>query len=288
MLKEEVGVENPQEEWGLYVLYRDHIPEELPGILDRKRTWKTTEQGCGVVGISFGTDCYMDPRAGEITSSTVATLADHNKHARVLTRNPVLAAQDMDVFRDAAPYVTVGSSINSLDDDVVQAIEVNAPPPSQRLRGLRKFADNDVPVYVSMSPTYPTMGREDIRNLLEEIATLDPQVVFHEPINPRGANFQMTVEAAWDAGHDELGAALAELRSEDAWVEYACNHFKYVQEAAQELDVPIHLWPDENLISLVSGDREAWLKGWFNRQSPEPFGGRDLPSSDRPSIPDGL
>lgn len=285
MLNDTVGVENPQEEWGSYVLYRDHIPEELPGILDRKRTWETTEQGCGIVGISFGTDCYMDPRAGDITRETVSALANHGRYARVLTRNPVLAARDMDTFEEAGEHVIVGSSINSLDSAQVGAIERNAPPPEQRLRGLRKFAENDIPVYVSMSPTYPTMEKEDLRELMEAINDLDPEVVFHEPINPRGGNFQMTVDAAWAAGQEDLGAALAELRSEEVWKMYALKQFYWVQEIGMDLGLPIHLWPDKQLINAVDEEYSEWLTEWFNRQSPEEFAGRDTPDSSLPSLP---
>lgn len=286
MLNETVDVEDPQQEWGSYVLYRDHIPDELPGILDRKRKWKTTDHGCGIVGISFGTDCYMDPRAGEITRETVAALTSRDRYARVLTRNPVLAARDMETFVDAGEHVIVGSSINSLNAAEVGAIEVNAPPPQQRLRGLQQFADNDVPVYVSMSPTYPTMGKEEIRELMEEFAVLEPRVVFHEPINPRGGNFQMTVDAAWAAGEEELGAALAGLRDEETWVEYAIQHFYWVQELGCELDIPVHLWPDKQLINAVDGEYETWLKAWFDRQSPEEFAGRELPVSSPPNLPE--
>lgn len=67
MLKEEVGVENSQKEWGSYVLYRDDLPKKLDAKLERKQKWKSSENGCGIVGISFSTDCYMDGRAGKIT-----------------------------------------------------------------------------------------------------------------------------------------------------------------------------------------------------------------------------
>jgi len=227
----------------------------------------------------------MDPRAGAITTSVVDALTTRDRYARVLTRNPVLAAQDMETFIEAGDHVIVGSSINSLDSEAVRAIETSAPGPNHRLRGLQKFASNDVPVYVSMSPTYPTMGEDDIRELIEELAALNPRVVFHEPINPRGGNFQMTVDAAWAAGQDELGAALASLRDEDTWVEYALTQFYWVQKIAEELDVPIHLWPDKQLINNVSGEYERWLEAWFGRQSPEEFAGRDTPDEDFPTLP---
>lgn len=286
MLEDEAGVEDPQREWGSYVLYRDDLAARLDDRLSRKQTWKETEKGCGVIGISFATDCYMDGRAGGITRDVVQTLADHGKYPRVLTRNPILALQDLDVFEAAGEHVTIGSSIPSLDEDEVGALEVSAPAPSHRLRGLREFADAGVQTYVSMSPTYPTQDRADLRRLLEEIATVDPAVIFHEPINPRGANFEMTVEAARDAGEVELADGLQALRDRDRWVEYAIRHLRWVQDLGDHLDLPVHLWPDEQLVEAVTGEECEWLQAWRKRASPEPFGGRDTPEGALPDLPE--
>lgn len=286
MLKEEADVDDGQREWGNYVLYREGLGERLDDHLDRKQTWKRTEKGCGIVGISFSTDCYMDGRAGKITRNVVDALASHEKYARVLTRNPILALQDSDVFQEAGEYVTIGSSIPSLDEDEVSAIEPRAPSPKHRLRGLRKFNDLGVQTYVSMSPTYPTQDREDIRELLEEVAKCDPAVVFHEPINPRGANFEMTVEAAREAGLEDLAQGLDSLRDRDQWVEYACNHFRWVQEIGEELGLPIHLWPDKELMKQAPDPYDQWLKQWYERQSPEEFGGRNVPDRAAPQPSD--
>src|SRR6056297_1092448 len=39
MLNDAADVEDPQREWGDYVLYRDDLPERLDDHLNRKRTW---------------------------------------------------------------------------------------------------------------------------------------------------------------------------------------------------------------------------------------------------------
>ncbi|RLM83672.1 radical SAM protein [Halobellus sp. Atlit-38R] len=285
MLKEAADVDNGQKEWGNYVLYRDGLGERLDEHLDRKRTWRETERGQGVVGVSFSTDCYMDGRAGEITRNVVEALTSHEKYTRVLTRNPILALQDLDVFQQAGEYVTVGSSIPCMDADLVGAIEPNAPAPGQRLRGLKEFNDYGVQTFVSMSPTYPTQNKADLREQLERVAECDPAVVFHEPINPRGGNFEMTVEAARETGEEVLAQELDALRSREQWVEYATNHLRWVQEIGRELDLPVHLWPDKQLIKHVDDETALWLQSWRDRQSPEEFAERDTPESCLPSIP---
>lgn len=285
MLKEEADVENGQKEWGSYVLYRDGLGERLDQHVGRKRTWRKTRRGRGVVGVSFSTDCYMDGRAGKITRNVVQALTNHEKYTRVLTRNPILALQDIDVFKDGGKYVTIGSSIPSMDANQVASIESNAPAPEHRLRGLKEFNEHGVQTFVSMSPTYPTQDKSDLRKQLQQVAECNPAVVFHEPINPRGGNFEMTVQAARDAGEDELAEELARLRNQEQWVEYATNHLRWVQEIGEELGLPVHLWPDKQLIKNVSDEEAVWLQSWRDRQSPEKFAERNLPDSPLPSYP---
>jgi DNA repair photolyase len=230
----------------------------------------------------------MDGRAGEITRNVVRALTSHEKYARVLTRNPILALQDADVFEDGGEYVTIGSSIPCMDADQVKAIEPRAPAPKHRLRGLKKFNELGVQTYVSMSPTYPTQDKEDLRDQLERIAECDPAIVFHEPINPRGANFEMTVESARDAGQEELATELENLRDRKCWVEYATNHLRWVQEIGEDLDLPVHLWPDKQLINEVEEETAVWLQSWRDRQSAEEFADRDTPTGKFPQHPQGL
>lgn len=288
MLKEELDVDSAQGEWGSYVLYRDDIVDRIDGILDRKQTWKETRRGCGVVGISFGTDCYMDGRAGKITREVVRALAEHNRYARVLTRNPILALQDIDAFQKAGEYVTVGSSIPSFNRDQVAAIEPNAPAPEHRLRGLAEFSEMGVETFVSMSPTYPTMTREEMRNHLQRIASINPSVIFHEPINPRSGNFQMTIRAALEAGEEKLHAELDRIRSQKEWLDYSLRQFTWMQDLGAELDLPVHLWPDKRQINMAEPEVESWLREWKTRRSPEEFANRDTPKEAMPTIPASL
>lgn len=288
MLKEEADVDSAQKEWGDYVLYRDGIINRIDGILDRKQSWKKTPRGRGVVGISFGTDCYMDGRAGKITREVVDSLSSHERYARVLTRNPILALQDEDVFRNAGEYVTIGSSISSLYADRVGAIEPRAPAPEHRLEGLKKFSDMGIQTFVSMSPTYPTMTLSEMEGQLRKISEVEPSVIFHEPINPRSGNFKMTIRAALEEGEEELHTALNRLTSQENWLDYCLRQFTWMQHLGSKLDLPVHLWPDKRQLNLAEPDVEEWLRDWKTRQSPEDFANRDVPSTPPPEIPDIL
>lgn len=285
MLKEQAGVDNTQQEWGSYLLYRDDLPERLSRKLNRKRKWKKTPRGRGVVMLSSGTDCYQDRRTAQITRGCVAELVDHEIPVRILTRSPAVC-RDIDLYKRATELseekdgylLRVGSSIPCLNDEQTRAIEPGAPVPSARLDALRQLSDEGVPVYVSMSPTYPTQNREDFENLLKKFAKLEPEVVFHEPINPRGGNFEMTVQAARDAGQIELAEELERLKQKDYWVDYSLKQMRWVEELGEELDVPVHIWPDKQVIKHAGSKKSRELKQKMESVSPEDIADVPLPS----------
>lgn len=314
MLEDTVDVQDGQREWGDYVLYRDDLPKQLPGLLDRKQTWRVTDgrtdgqhrDGHGIIGISYSTDPYMDRRAAAITNEAVRILTqpetvdedpltgqpvDYDpRHVRVQTRNPLLAwGTGRAVFEAAGDYVTIGSSINTLHEERAAAIEPQAPTPRSRIIGLQRFNRAGVRTFVSMSPTYPTIdgvAGNVIYDLLIEIDSIDPDVVFHEPINPRGDNYELVVAAAREAGLDGWADRLEGIRvNKRAWKNYAIRHLRSAQFFGEALDLPIHLWPDRSLLGLVDDDTRDWLERWLARVSPEPFAGREPPETPLPRLP---
>ncbi len=96
--------------------------------------------------------------------------------------------------------------------------------------------------------------------------------MFHEPINPRGINFDMCVEATRDAGYEKVANELEKLKDEETWVEYALHHIEAVREEAKVYDnIEIHTWPDRRLINAVDGEKKRELLQEKNRVSPEKF-----------------
>ncbi|EMA26749.1 radical SAM domain-containing protein [Haloarcula argentinensis DSM 12282] len=105
--------------------------------------------------------------------------------------------------------------------------EPHAPPSVTRWQALDTLQQAGVSVFVSMSPTYPTMDEDDFHELLSYFRALGEVVVFHEPINPRGANFQQCLNAAKEAGYDDVVTELQQMQdSHQYWVEYALAQLK--------------------------------------------------------------
>ncbi len=275
MLGEKAGVDDPQRDWGDYLLYRDDLPERVhEGIqnTDFEEEWKTTRRGRGVVMLSSGTDCYQDRRAAQITRGCVRELVEADIPVRILSRSPNLT-RDIDLFKEADGLVAVGTSIPSFDASLVDALEPNAPPPMARWEALDELFRAGVPRFVSFSPTYPTMDRDEIREALSWFAAVDPDVVFHEPMNPRGENFEMCLEATREAGYSDVAEELEKIHNHGEWTKYAIEHIGLVREIAEEhfdrLD--IHSWPDRKLIEAASGKQRDRLKQMKQEVSPESF-----------------
>lgn len=286
-LEDHAHVGDVQQDWGSYLLYRDDIPERLRTDLETEDEWKCTDRGRGVVMLSSGTDCYQDRRTAQITHSCIRELISSNRPVRILTRSPAVV-RDIDLFKEAGDLITIGTSIPTLDDEIVRVMEPGAPLPSARWEALDEIRQAGIPRFVSMSPTYPTMGEEEIWNTLTFIKALDPEVVFHEPINPRGRNFEMCVEAAEEANMFELAAELERLLNPDKWVEYAVEQIVMVRRIADEIGgLDIHTWPDQELIKSTSSELRFKLSDMKKAVSPESFGG-DVEPERQPEIDEDM
>ncbi|MDS0255939.1 radical SAM domain-containing protein [Haloarcula argentinensis] len=154
-----------------------------------------------------------------------------------------------------------------------------------RWQALDTLQQAGVSVFVSMSPTYPTMDEDDFHELLSYFRALGEVVVFHEPINPRGANFQQCLTAAKEAGYDDVVDELQQMQdSHQYWVEYALEQLNTVQQVATRFDgLEVHSWPDDELVRSANGQLRSKLKAMQQAVSPESFSERDTDASPEQS-----
>lgn len=237
-------------DWGSYILYRDDLPERLSRKLENKRKWKKTNTGGGSVLLSSGTDPYQDKRTAQISRGCIVELIKHDKPVRILTRSP-LALRDIDLYRES-DEVLVGFSIPSIDDSLVKAIEPGAPPPSTRIKALKKLDRKDIRRYVCISPTYPNMDEKDIEDLLEEIKKAEPEAVFHETMNHRGKNIERTASLADKSDRNELADSLRRIRDIEEWLNYSLKHIKWTEEICEKIGLELYIRIDKKLIRKTS------------------------------------
>lgn len=247
------GVEDPTLGWGGYSFLRSDLPKKLESALKKKKAWKTTPAGKGVVMLSSGTDPYQNRETAEITRGAVEVLLRYGKRVRILTRSP-LWSQHASLLNN--PNVTVGMSLPGLDDRESRQLEPNAPPPSCRWRALKQFEGRK---FVSMSPTIPTQTRMDLYEHMAWIADeIRPEVVFWEPINLRGKNVQLMRDAGVDWAE--------EIAKTPIWADNFERQWEAVTEAEAKLGICVHYWPDPRLGDRC--DRFNW-RTWIDRPTVE-------------------
>lgn len=247
----EKGVTNPQMDWGKYLLVRENVPELLEKKLNRKKSWRVTPSGQGVVMLCSGTDPYQNKETANITRSSVEVLSKYNKRVRILTRG-LLWTEDLDILTRS--NVTVGMSLPYLDDELSRQIEPQAPPPSKRYEALLKGYKAGCRLYVAMAPTPPTMSLDDFKKHLEKIIAINPEVIFWEPINARGSNGKRMVAAGLDFA--------STVMTKKSWAECFKRQWDDIETAAQEVGCKdrLHIWPDPELRGYVDDIRlEQWL-----------------------------
>ena len=300
------GVQDPDTEWGDYVLLR---PWDEGKFLTSLRAAEGTPRrllkpdGNRAVMYCSTTDPYqvihhpdaerqkrLGQHARRLVRRSLELIRDHSTlNVRILTRSP-LARADFDLFRSFGPRLLFGMSLPTLRNDLARIYEPKAPAPSQRLATLRAAREAGLHVFVAVAPTYPECDEADLRTTLRAVAGVEPVTVFHEPINIRAENVERIKRHAAELGFLPLQGqklpvgASQFLRSEvfatrESWQEYAVNALHAVERLAAEIGVAdrLHLWPDKalgnaNVVKRMPSPKEhlCWLRKCWERISEWP------------------
>lgn len=288
----EYGIQDPDAEWGSYVLLRPWDERKFLASLEQAENTPRSElsrDGNRAVIYCSTTDPYQvfhcsDAKLREqlarsaeyLVRRSLELIRDHSTlRVRILTRSP-LAKRDFDLFKSFGNRLLFGMSLPTLRNDLSKVYEPKAPSPSQRLATLQEAKNEGLNVFVAVAPTYPECDEADLRATLTAIAELKPFTIFHEPINIRAENIDRI------AGQPE--AQKIKLRSDvfanrESWKNYALESFKLVHGIAKDLGISnhLHLWPDKSLGSAwvvrtmpKPEAYEKWLQSYWKRISEWP------------------
>jgi DNA repair photolyase len=292
----EYGVNDPDAEWGDYVLLRPWDEEKFLASLRTAENTPPSQlkpDGNRAVIYCSTTDPYQVIRhpdsvrqrelarhARWLVGHSLEMIRDNSTlNVRILTRSP-LARADFDLFRSFGSRLVFGMSLPTVRNDLSKVYEPKAPAPSQRLATLRAAKEAGLYVYVAVAPTYPECDEADLRATLKAVAELEPITIFHEPINIRAENVAR-IEAQGLALGVQLKTEVFATRQ--SWQDYAVQSLHTVSQLAKELGIErhLHLWPDKSLGSPALADRmpnpRQYLKRlehWWHRVSEWPPAGR--------------
>ena len=286
------GVNDPDTEWGDYVLLRPWDEDRfLASLRAAEKTPRSQLKPDGNRAVMYcsTTDPYQvirhsDPElqralgqhARKLVRRSLELIRDYSTlNVRILTRSP-LARADFDLFQSFGPRLLFGMSLPTLRNDLAKVYEPKAPAPSQRLATLQGAREAGLNVYVAVAPSYPECDESDLRATLSAVAELEPVTIFHEPINIRAENVERIQSHA-----DELGVKLKTdvFATRERWQHYAVSALQTVERLGTEIGVAnqLHLWPDKSLGGAGVASRmskpkqhQRWLQKWWERISEWP------------------
>lgn len=307
---EKYGVDDPDAEWGQYVLLRAWDEKAfLKSLEDAENTTtaylkRKHPDGNRAVIFCSTTDPYqtlktLEPQKTKqlnaqrqllVRRALELILERSSLNVRILTRSP-LAVEDFDLYKRFGHRLLFGMSLPTLNDGIRQLYEPGAPGVQKRFEILEKAKQQGLHVYVAMAPTSPECDEADMKATLKAIATLKPITIFHEPINLRGDNVGRI-----DSHAQKLHAA-GKLRvkfragtfNDDNLNAYQLWQLQTVERLAGELGLAevLKLWPDTalavrknwelamresgQLISNCAFDaHQEWCQKWWNLVSDWP------------------
>jgi DNA repair photolyase len=286
------GVNDPDADWGKYVLLRPWDEEKFRSSLRSAENTPLAElnpDGNRAVMLCTTTDPYQvfhhsdASRSKELTKQAldlvyralVLIRDESTLNVRIMTRSP-LARQHFELFKSFGPRLLFGMSLPTLRNDLAKVYEPQAPAPSVRLATLQLASKIGLNTYVAMAPTYPECDDADLRKTLEAIKGVKPLTIFHEPINIRADNVERIAEQGRRLG---IPLRTEVFSTRESWKEYSLQSLKSVVQISRELGIAhrLHLWPDKKLGSKWAVDSMPkpeeylhWLEKKWSRISEWP------------------
>lgn len=176
---------HPGEEWGSFLDVKTNAPELLKIELEKLEK-KFKSKNFGTIFFSSITDPYIGMEAKyQLTRKCLEILADFKYEGEISIQTKAgLIIKDIDIFKKIKK-VSVGFTVTTLDDKVSRFLEVEAPPVSDRIKAIKKLADNGINTYAFIGPILPyfIQNKKEINKLLDELQKAGVKEVWLEHIH---------------------------------------------------------------------------------------------------------
>jgi DNA repair photolyase len=141
------------------------------------------------IALSGVTDCYQPLEAEyRLTRQCLEVCRDFANPVGIVTKSP-LVTRDLDVLTALHERATaeVLFSVTFADDRRARQIEPGAPPPTARLRALRKLRAAGIPAGLLICPVIPGLNDRDIPRLVAQAADAGATTIDLAPIRLPGS-----------------------------------------------------------------------------------------------------
>lgn len=159
------------EDWGTFLDVKEYASDKMPRLLKGK-----------TVLLSSVTDPYNSYEMKYHKSRKILELlSDTEAHVEILSKSDLMV-KDIDLLK-RIPDLSVGISLNTLDDDFRRDMEPGAPSVQRRLKALEILHAEGIATYLFISPIFPYIT--DIRAIIESVKDTIDKICF-ENLNLRG------------------------------------------------------------------------------------------------------
>lgn len=161
------------EDWGTFLDVKEYESQKLPGSLGGK-----------TVLLSSVTDPYNPYEMKYHKSREILELLSHtDAHVEILSKSDLMV-KDIDLLK-RIPDLSVGISLNTLDDGFRRDMEPGAPSVQRRLKALETLHNDGIKTYLFISPIFPYIT--DILAVVEAVGGNADKICF-ENLNLRGSS----------------------------------------------------------------------------------------------------
>jgi DNA repair photolyase len=145
---------------------------------------KPEKYGGKTILLSSVTDPYTPLEVKyENTRRVLERLIGTKARVEILTKSK-LVERDIDLFKQFQD-ISVGVSLNTLDEDLAKIIEPKASKPRERLQALERISREGISTWVFISPIFPKVS--EWQEIIEVASTFNDEFHF-ENLNFRGHN----------------------------------------------------------------------------------------------------
>jgi DNA repair photolyase len=151
-----------------------------------------------------------------------------------LTKNAAVQ-KDFDLIEQHRDRVLVGLSLTATpaNSAVMQVVEPDASPVTERLEALREAHRRGLRTYAMLCPLLPGVADSaaEVGTLVEAAVGFGAEEFFVEPLNARGPGLILTADALRKGGFADAAEAVDDIRRHVAWSAYTRRLLETVQTA---------------------------------------------------------
>lgn len=164
----------PRASWGTYVEVKKNIPKILSKELKRHTP--------GLVGMSSVTDPYQKlEEKFKLTRYCLEQLLRFNFPVSIITKSPLIL-RDIDILKKFQ-YSEITISISTMDEQLSNILEPNAPKLTERIDALTLLNDEGLNTYAFFGPLLPTLELDQVTELIQKISQTGVKSVMVDSLN---------------------------------------------------------------------------------------------------------